>query len=47
MFEIIQEIQISKVSQAVKTKVFGYLSIIGICKAIWHGFTLIIPGLLN
>ena len=34
MFEIIQEVQISKITPSTKSKVFGYLSIIGICKAI-------------
>lgn len=47
MFEIVQEVQISKVNQEVKSKVFCYLAVIGIVKAIWHGFVLIVPGLLN
>ena len=47
IFEIIQEVQISKITPSTKSKIFGYLSIIGICKAICYGFVLIIPGLLN
>jgi hypothetical protein len=47
IFEIIQQVQISKVHNDTKMKVFGYLSVIGLCKAIWHGFILIVPGLLH
>jgi len=47
MFEAIQQVQIYKVASQIQSKVFCYLSIIGICKALWHGFVLIVPGLLN
>lgn len=47
MYEALQEVQISKCSQENKNKVFCHLSIIGLCKALWHGYVSVIPGLFN
>ena len=47
MYELIQQIKISKVSAENKSKVFCHLSIIGLWKALWNGFISVIPGLFN
>jgi WD repeat-containing protein 17 len=47
MFEALQQVQLSKINSENRDKVYSYLSIIGIWKAIFHGFITILPGLFN